>query len=52
MILVNDTIALSAQRVYREGQQYAVSLAYDATKDEIKDIFYILEKIKTIILKG
>jgi len=38
--------------VVLEGQKYAVSLAYDATKDEIKDIFYILEKIKTIILKG
>jgi len=35
--------------VVLNGQEYAVSLAYDATKDEIKDIYCILKKVKTII---
>jgi len=32
-----------------EGLDYTVSLAYDATKDELKDIFGILGNTKTII---
>ena len=32
-----------------DKQTYAVSLAYDATKDEIKDIFRILNKMKMTI---
>lgn len=35
--------------VVLEGKQYAVSLAYDATKDEIRDIFCILKNVKEII---
>lgn len=35
--------------VILNGREYAVSLAYDATKKEINDIFYILKKIKAII---
>jgi hypothetical protein len=35
--------------VVLEGQDYAASLAYDATKDEIKEIFVFLKKMKQII---
>jgi len=35
--------------VILEDKQYAVSLAYDATKDEIKNIFCILKRVKEII---
>ena len=35
--------------VVLNGQEYAVSLAYDATKDEIKAIYAILTKVKEII---
>lgn len=31
------------------GQEYGVSLAYNATKDEINDIYFILKKVKAII---
>ena len=37
--------------VILDGSDYAVSLAYDATKDEIKDIFGILMNVKAIIDK-
>ena len=37
--------------VVLQGGDYAGSLAYDATKDEIKDIFSILKKTKAIIVK-
>lgn len=33
-----------------QGSDYASSLAYDATKDEIKGIFSILKKTKEIIV--
>lgn len=35
--------------VVLDKDEYAVSLAYDTTKNEIKDIFYILQRAKTII---
>ncbi len=35
--------------VVLNGQDYAGSLAYDATKDEIKEIFCLLKKMKEII---
>jgi hypothetical protein len=35
--------------VILDGQDYAVSLAYDATKDEINEIFILLKKVKGII---
>jgi hypothetical protein len=37
--------------VVLEGLDYSTSLAYDATKDEIKDIFSILKKTKGMISK-
>ncbi|CAK8717024.1 MAG: hypothetical protein CDV28_1365 [Candidatus Electronema aureum] len=37
--------------VVLQGNDYAGSLAYDATKDDIKDIFSILKKMKEIIVK-
>ncbi|XCN72023.1 MAG: hypothetical protein Q3M24_17165 [Candidatus Electrothrix aestuarii] len=35
--------------VVLDGQDYATSLAYDATKDDINEIFILLKKSKTII---
>jgi hypothetical protein len=37
--------------VVLQGNDYAGSLAYDATKDDIEDIFSILKKTKEIIVK-
>ncbi|MCW5200102.1 hypothetical protein VU05_05360 [Desulfobulbus sp. F1] len=37
--------------VVLQGNDYAGSLAYDATKDDIEDIFSILKKTKEIILQ-
>ncbi|WP_420208303.1 hypothetical protein [Candidatus Electronema sp. JC] len=37
--------------VVLQGKDYAGSLAYDATKDDIKEIFSILKKMKEFILK-
>jgi len=34
-----------------DGQKYSVSLAYDATKNDLFEIFCILKKIKIIIEK-
>uniref|UniRef100_UPI0040576F9E hypothetical protein n=1 Tax=Candidatus Electronema sp. TaxID=2698783 RepID=UPI0040576F9E len=37
--------------VVLQGKDYAGSLAYDATKDDIKEVFSILKKTKEFILK-
>ncbi len=37
--------------VVLDGQNYATSLAYDATKDDINEIFLLLKKAKGIIKK-
>ncbi|MCI5144338.1 MAG: hypothetical protein D3923_02145 [Candidatus Electrothrix sp. AR3] len=35
--------------VLLDGQDYAASLAYDATKDDLNEIFSLLKKTKGII---
>jgi len=37
--------------VVLEGIEYSTSLAFDATKDDIKEIFGILQNTKGLILK-